>query len=207
MRVAVLVSGNGTNLQALLDAERKGENPDGRVTLVVSSSDGAYALERARRSGIPALTIDKKAAGGGRAFEEQLWQAVQEQGVDLIVLAGFLHILTPEFIRRANVPMINIHPALLPAFGGKGLYGIKVHQAVLEAGAAVTGATVHYVNEIPDGGQIILQKELPVLPGDTPELLQQRVMEQAEWALLPQAVAQLCTELRKKEESRTDAVS
>ena len=205
-RLAVLVSGSGTNLQALIDSAERGENPAGRIALVASSAPDAYGLERARAARLPVLALDKKALGS-QGFEARLLQALLEQEIDLLVLAGFLHILSRDFIARLQVPIINIHPALLPAFGGRGFYGLKVHQAVLAAGVPFTGATVHYVNEIPDGGQILLQKQVPVLPGDTPELLQQRVMEQAEWLLLPQAVARLCTELQRQKEASLDAPS
>ncbi len=190
LRVAVLVSGGGTNLQAILDA-RGTVIKHAEIVLVVSSQPGAYALERARLAAIPALTISKKELGGQEAFEAALTKALCDSRVDLIVLAGFLTILSSNFTRRFAGKIINVHPSLIPAFCGKGFYGLRVHEAALERGVKVTGATVHYVNEIPDGGEILLQKAVSVLPGDTPQTLQRRVMEQAEWILLPQAIEQI----------------
>ena len=190
LRVAVLVSGGGTNLQAILDA-RGTVIQHAEIVLVVSSQPGAYALERARLAAIPALTISKKELGGQEAFEAALTKALCDSRVDLIVLAGFLTILSSNFTRRFAGKIINVHPSLIPAFCGKGFYGLRVHEAALERGVKVTGATVHYVNEIPDGGEILLQKAVSVLPGDTPQTLQRRVMEQAEWILLPQAIEQI----------------
>ena len=190
LRVAVLVSGGGTNLQAILDA-RGTVIQHAEIVLVVSSQPGAYALERARLAAIPALTISKKELGGQEAFEAALTKALCDSRVDLIVLAGFLTILSSDFTRRFAGKIINVHPSLIPAFCGKGFYGLRVHEAALERGVKVTGATVHYVNEIPDGGEILLQKAVSVLPGDTPQTLQRRVMEQAEWILLPQAIEQI----------------
>lgn len=203
-RIAVLVSGGGTNLQALIDAEGRGELPHGELVLVVSSTPGAFALERAEKRGIPALTIDRKRCRDGAEFEQKLLETLTRHGIDLIVLAGFMTILGPAFIQRYPGRMINVHPALIPAFCGKGFYGLRVHRAALDCGVKVTGATVHYVNEIPDGGQILLQKAVDVLPDDTPETLQRRVMEQAEWILLPQAaelVAKRIVEEREHEGS------
>ena len=190
LRVAVLVSCGGTNLQAILDA-RGTVIQHAEIVLVVSSQPGAYALERARLAAIPALTISKKELGGQEAFEAALTKALCDSRVDLIVLAGFLTILSSNFTRRFAGKIINVHPSLIPAFCGKGFYGLRVHEAALERGVKVTGATVHYVNEIPDGGEILLQKAVSVLPGDTPQTLQRRVMEQAEWILLPQAIEQI----------------
>ena len=186
-RIAVLVSGGGTNLQALLDAEKAGKLPSGRICLVVSNVKGAYALTRAEQAGVPALTLTKKSCGGQAGFEARLREELEARGIEMIVLAGFLSILIGEFAARWPKRIINVHPALIPSFCGKGYYGLRVHEEALAYGVKVTGATVHYVNEIPDGGEIILQRAVDVLPGDTPEILQRRVMEQAEWVLLPQA--------------------
>ena len=185
-RIAVLVSGGGTNLEALLAAQETGKIPHGEITLVLSSSAGAYALERAKNHGVPGFAVPRK----GRSqedFETGLTEKLTEYRVDMIVLAGFLSILSEDFVRRWPDRILNVHPSLIPAFCGKGMYGLRVHEAALRRGVKVTGATVHLVNEIPDGGRILLQKAVEILPGDTPELLQRRVMEQAEWLLLPQA--------------------
>ena len=197
-RIAVLVSGGGTNLQALLDAQARGELPSGSIRLVISNVKGAYALERAAKAGIEALTITKKACGGQEGFEAALQQELEARKIELIVLAGFLSILSGEFSSRWPKRIINVHPALIPSFCGKGYYGLKVHEAALEKGVKVTGATVHFVNEIPDGGEIIAQKAVEVLDGDTPEVLQKRVMEQAEWVILPQAVERVSKEIRNE---------
>ena len=197
-RIAVLVSGGGTNLQAILDASARGEIPDGEITMVISDRSGAYALERAEKAGIPALEINKKACGGQEAFEKKLIAALTENRIDLIVLAGFLSILTENFTTLYPRRIINVHPSLIPSFCGAGFYGLKVHQAALNRGVKVTGATVHFVNEIPDGGEIIAQKAVDIEPGDTPEILQRRVMEQAEWIILPQSVEKVCAELAKQ---------
>ena len=194
-RIAVLVSGGGTNLQAILDASARGDIPDGEVTLVISDRPGAYALERAAKAGIPGLEISKKACGGQKPFEEKLIAALEENRSDLIVLAGFLSILTEDFTSRYPRRIINVHPSLIPSFCGAGYYGLKVHEAALGRGVKVTGATVHFVNEIPDGGEIIAQKAVEILPGDTPEVLQRRVMEQAEWIILPQSVEKISKEI------------
>ncbi len=186
-RIAVLVSGGGTNLQALLDAQREGKLPHGEIVLVVSNKAGVYALERAAQAEIPARVLSPKELGGQQAFENALLALLKEYQVDMIVLAGFLAILSSEFVRNYENRILNIHPSLIPSFCGKGMYGLKVHQAALDYGVKVTGATVHFVNEVPDGGQILLQKAVEIRPGDTAELLQRRVMEQAEWVLLPQA--------------------
>ena len=185
-RIAVLVSGGGTNLQALLDAQSRGEIPHGEIVLVVSNKAGAYALTRAEKAGIPGAVVEKK-KGEQKDFEDRLSALLAEYRVDMIVLAGFLAILSGDFTARWPRRILNIHPSLIPSFCGEGFYGLRVHQAALDYGVKVTGATVHYVNEIPDGGEIIAQKAVEILPGDTPEILQRRVMEQAEWILLPQA--------------------
>ena len=194
-RIAVLVSGGGTNLQAILDASARGEIPSGEVTLVVSDRAGAYALERAGRAGVPSMEINRKACGGQQAFEEKLQAALEENVTDLIVLAGFLSILSESFTSRWPRRIINVHPSLIPSFCGAGFYGLKVHEAALARGVKVTGATVHFVNEIPDGGEIIAQKAVDIRPGDTPEILQRRVMEQAEWIILPRSVEKVSREI------------
>ena len=191
-RIAVLVSGGGTNLQALIDANLQA----GEIALVVSSRPGVYALERAYRAGIPSVVIAKKGSTQ-EAFEEKLRAALEEYRIDLIVLAGFLTILSEDFTSRYPRRILNIHPSLIPAFCGEGYYGLRVHEAALTRGVKLTGATVHFVNEIPDGGEIILQKAVEVKDGDTPEILQRRVMEQAEWKLLPQAVELVSEEIRR----------
>ena len=194
-RIAVLVSGGGTNLQALLDAEAAGQIPHGEIALVVSNQPGVYALERARQNGIPAAVITKKECGSQQAFEETLQAVLERNGTDLIILAGFLAILSENFTSKWPDRIINVHPSLIPSFCGQGFYGLKVHEAALDYGVKVTGATVHFVNEIPDGGRIIAQKAVEIREGDTPEILQRRVMEQAEWILLPQAAEQVCKEM------------
>ena len=194
-RIAVLVSGGGTNLQAILDAQAAGKLPHGQVALVVSNRTGAYALERAWAAGVEALTLTRKACGGQAGFEAALTEALAARGIELIVLAGFLSILSEDFTGRWPRRILNVHPSLIPAFCGAGFYGLKVHQAALERGVKVTGATVHFVNEIPDGGEIIYQKAVRIQPGDTPEVLQRRVMEQAEWKLLPRAVELVSREI------------
>ena len=185
---AVLVSGGGTNLQALMDAQSRGELVSGEIKLVVSNNPGAYALERAKKAGIESCVISKKQLGSQQAFEEALAAKLEEKGIRLIVLAGFMSILSAGFTSKYPKRIINVHPSLIPSFCGEGFYGLRVHEAALRKGVKVTGATIHYVNEIPDGGEIIDQKAVEVLPGDTPESLQRRVMEQAEWILLPRAV-------------------
>ena len=194
-RIAVLVSGGGTNLQALLDAEAAGQIPHGEIALVVSNKEGAYALERARLHGVPGAVITKKECGSQEAFEDALQAVLERNGTDLIVLAGFLAILSEKFTSKWPGRIINVHPSLIPSFCGEGFYGLRVHEAALAYGVKVTGATVHFVNEIPDGGEIIAQKAVEILPGDTPEILQRRVMEQAEWILLPQAAEKVCKEM------------
>ena len=194
-RIAVLVSGGGTNLQAILDAQAAGRLPHGQVVLVISNRTGAYALERARSARVEALTLTRKACGGQAGFEAALTEALTEHGIELIVLAGFLSILSEEFTSRWPRRILNVHPSLIPAFCGAGFYGLKVHEAALQRGVKVTGATVHFVNEIPDGGEILFQKAVRIQPGDTPEVLQRRVMEQAEWKLLPKAVELVSKEI------------
>ncbi len=194
IRTAVLVSGGGTNLQAILEA--RGEViHHAEIALVVSNRKNAYALERAKAAGIPAIAISAKALGGREAFEQELQRVLELHKIELIVLAGFLTILSPAFTRRWDHRILNIHPALIPSFCGKDYYGLHVHEAALARGVKVTGATVHFVNEIPDGGEILLQKAVEVLPGDTPEVLQRRVMEQAEWILLPKAVETVAADM------------
>ena len=187
-KIAVFVSGGGTNLQALIDAQQKGIIKSGKIELVVSNNSGAYALERAKNAGIDSVVVLKKELGSQEAFEKRLKDVLSENDIDLIVLAGFMSILSEDFTKTYQNKIINVHPSLIPSFCGKGFYGLHVHEAALEYGVKVTGATVHFVNEIPDGGEIILQKAVEVLDGDTPEILQKRVMEQAEWILLPKAV-------------------
>ena len=199
-RIAVFVSGGGTNLQALMDAQSRGEIPSGEIVLVLSNSAKAYALERAKGSGIPTSVCSRKALGSQEAFEAAVQAELEAHRVDMIVLAGFLSILSADFTRRWPRRIINIHPSLIPSFCGKGYYGLHVHEAALAYGVKVTGATVHYVNEIPDGGQIILQKAVDVAPDDTPETLQRRVMEQAEWILLPRAAEMVARRLAEEGE-------
>ena len=193
-KIAVLVSGGGTNLQALIDAQGKVLR-SGKITLVVSNTRGAYALERARKAGIATETLIKKELGGQEAFETKLMELLDANGIDIIILAGFMTILTERFTSHYPQRILNVHPSLIPAFCGEGFYGLKVHEEALRYGVKVTGATVHFVNEIPDGGQIIAQKAVYIEEGDTPEILQRRVMEQAEWILLPQAAEKVCAAL------------
>ena len=196
-RIAVLVSGGGTNLQALLDAEAAGAIPHGEIAMVISNNPGAYALERAKNFGVPAAVITKKECGSQAAFEAEIQAVLERNGTDIIVLAGFMSILSESFTSRWPKRILNVHPSLIPSFCGAGFYGLRVHQAALDYGVKVTGATVHFVNEIPDGGEIIAQKAVCIEDGDTPEILQRRVMEQAEWILLPQAVEKVCASLEK----------
>lgn len=199
VKIAVFVSGGGTNLQALIDAQHSGALHSGELALVVSSRSDAFALERAKQAGIPAVVCSRKALGSQEAFEEAISQALDDHGIQVIVLAGFMSILSEAFTRRWPRRILNVHPSLIPSFCGKGMYGLKVHEAALAKGVKVTGATVHFVNEIPDGGEIVLQKAVDILPGDTPEILQKRVMEQAEWVLLPRAVQLLCAQIKEGE--------
>lgn len=192
--IAVLVSGGGTNLQALLDAEQAGKFPQGRIVRVIASRPDAYALERAKRAGVATAVVSRKSFSSAEEFDRALLQELEDCGADLVVLAGFLSILGETVIARYRNRILNVHPSLIPSFCGKGYYGLKVHEAALAYGVKVTGATVHVVNEIPDGGAILLQKAVEIRPDDTPETLQRRVMEQAEWELLPEAVALLCAD-------------
>ena len=193
-RIAVFCSGGGTNLQALIDAQGS-VLTSGKIALVVANNANAYALERAKKAGIPTAIVLKKECGSQAAFEAKLKEILTENAIDLIVLAGFMTILTEDFTSAYPERIINVHPSLIPSFCGAGFYGLKVHEAALQKGVKVTGATVHFVNEIPDGGKIIAQKAVYIEPGDTPEVLQKRVMEQAEWILLPQAAEQVCKEM------------
>ena len=197
VRIAVFVSGGGTNLQALIDA-RGNVLRSGEIALVVSNVPGVYALERARKAGIATEVVSKKELGSQAAFEEKLIGVLTEHRIDVIILAGFMTILTENFTARYPKRILNVHPSLIPSFCGEGFYGLRVHQAALDYGVKVTGATVHFVNEIPDGGEIIAQKAVEILPDDTPETLQKRVMEQAEWILLPQAAEKVCASLGGK---------
>ena len=194
-KIAVLVSGGGTNLQALIDAEKSGIIHSGHISLVISNNHNAYALERAAKAGIVSAVVTKKECGSQEAFEKEIVRLLTENHIDLIVLAGFMSILTEKFTSQYPKRIINIHPSLIPSFCGKGFYGLRVHEEALRYGVKVTGATVHFVNEIPDGGEIIMQKAVEVLPGDTPEVLQKRVMEQAEWKILPAAAELVCSQL------------
>lgn len=193
--IAVMVSGGGTNLQALIDAQERGELCSGRIALVISGKEGAYALERAEKAGIPTRIIPRKAYAAQEEFDRAILDAWREARIDLVVLAGYLSILSAHVTRAYRDRIINVHPSLIPSFCGAGFYGLKVHEAALDYGVKVTGATVHIVNEVPDGGRILLQKAVEVREGDTPETLQKRVMEQAEWVLLPQAAEMMCREL------------
>ena len=193
-RIAVFVSGGGTNLEALLNAQESGAIPHGEIVLVCASNEGAYALTRAANHGVPGVAVPKRGMTQVD-FETALSAHLTEYKIDLIVLAGFLSILSEDFVRQWPERIVNVHPSLIPSFCGKGMYGLKVHEAALAAGVKITGATVHLVNEIPDGGRILLQKAVEVLPEDTPEVLQRRVMEQAEWILLPQATEMLCKQI------------
>lgn len=201
VNIAVFVSGGGTNLQALIDSEKNGVLKSGKIKLVVSSQPGAYALERAANAGIPAVVVNKKAAGTSEAFEAQLEINLKEHDIDLIILAGFLSILSGDFTAKYRDRILNVHPSLIPSFCGKGMYGLKVHEAALEKGVKVTGATVHFVNRVPDGGKILLQKAVEVQDGDTPEILQRRVMEQAEWVLLPRAAELVSRRIQEEKEN------
>lgn len=200
VKIGVLVSGGGTNLQALLDAQKRGEIPDGEISLVIASRKKAYALERARMAGVPALALPRRDYENPADYDAALLAALQEAGVELVVLAGFLCVLGEKMLKGYEGRIVNVHPSLIPAFCGDGFYGLHVHEAALRRGVKVTGATVHLVNEVTDGGPILLQKAVEVLEGDTPESLQKRVMEQAEWVLLPQAVSMLCQKIEKEKQ-------
>ena len=196
-KIAVLVSGGGTNLQALIDAQKSGIIQNGEIVLVISNKEGAYALERAKKASIETKTVLRAELGSLDAFEEKIISLIDEREIDIIVLAGFMSILSENFTKHYSERIINVHPSLIPSFCGKGFYGLKVHEAALEYGVKVTGATVHFVNEIPDGGKIIMQKAVEIQENDTPEILQKRVMEQAEWIILPQAVEKVSKEYAK----------
>ena len=193
-RIAVFVSGGGTNLEALLKAQERGDIPHGEIVLVCASNENAYALTRAKNHGVPGVAVPKKQMTQ-EAFEAALHEKLTKYRVDVIILAGFLSILSADFVKQWPDRIINVHPSLIPSFCGKGMYGLKVHEAALARGVKVTGATVHLVNEIPDGGRILLQKAVDILPDDSAEVLQRRVMEQAEWILLPQAAEMLCKQI------------
>ena len=195
-KIAVFVSGGGTNLQALIDASKRGEIPSGEIALVLASNDKAYALTRAAENNIPSAVVKRKDFADQIAYEEKVKEVLAENGIDMIVLAGFMTILSENFTSAYPKRIVNVHPSLIPSFCGEGFYGLRVHEAALEYGVKVTGATVHYVNEIPDGGEIILQKAVEIQEGDTAEVLQKRVMEQAEWILLPQAVELVARKLQ-----------
>ena len=195
-KIAVLVSGGGTNLQALIDAQGS-VLTSGEIALVVANNANAYALERAKKAGIPTAVVLKKELGSQEAFEEKLKEILTEYGIEVIILAGFMTILTEKFTSCYPRRILNVHPSLIPSFCGEGFYGLRVHEEALKYGVKVTGATVHFVNEIPDGGEIIAQRAVYIEPGDTPEILQRRVMEQAEWILLPQAAETVCAGLQK----------
>lgn len=198
IKIAVLVSGGGTNLQALIDAQKAGKITDGVLSLVVSNKPDAYALTRAKTAGIPTAVVQKKECGTREAFEAKIRAVLDANGIELIVLAGFMCILSESFTSAYPRRILNVHPSLIPSFCGEGFYGLHVHEAALAYGVKVTGATVHFVNEIPDGGKIILQKAVEIQDGDTPEILQKRVMVEAEWILLPAAVQKVCADMRQK---------
>ena len=195
VKIAVLVSGGGTNLQALIDAQESGIIKSGKIELVIANNSGAYALERASKAGIKTATVLKKELGSAEAFEQKIKDLLSENGIEIIVLAGFMAILSENFTKDYPKRIINVHPALIPSFCGKGFYGLHVHEAALEYGVKVTGATVHFVNEIPDGGEIIMQKAVNIRENDTPETLQKRVMRQAEWKILPLSVEKVCAKI------------
>ena len=194
-RIAVLVSGGGTNLQALIDAQNQGSLHSGAIELVISNNPSAYALQRASNARIPSEVVTKNEAGSQDAFEQRIKDLLQSYQIDVVVLAGFMSILSENFTRDYPERILNVHPSLIPSFCGKGFYGLRVHEEALRYGVKVTGATVHFVNEIPDGGKILLQKAVEIFDGDTPETLQQRVMEQAEWIILPAATEMVCKSL------------
>jgi len=196
VKIAVFVSGGGTNLQALIDAQTSGIIKTGEISLVVSSNPDAYALKRAEKAGIKTVVCSRKELGP-EEFENRIERALKENNIDLIVLAGFMSILSPDFTKNHEDRIINVHPSLIPSFCGKGFYGLRVHEEALKYGVKVTGATVHFVNEIPDGGRIIMQKAVEIKDGDTPETLQKRVMEEAEWIILPKATEKICQEIEK----------
>ena len=194
-KITVLVSGGGTNLQALIDAQKSGIITSGEIALVISNNENAYALKRAANAGIETAVVTKKTYG--ESFEEKLIEEIENHNTDIIVLAGFMSILSENFTKKYDKRIINVHPSLIPSFCGKGFYGLRVHEAALEYGVKVTGATVHFVNEVPDGGEIIMQKAVEIEDGDTPEILQKRVMENAEWIILPQSVEKVSKQIVK----------
>ena len=198
IKLAVFVSGGGTNLQALIDAQKNGIIENGEIKLVVSSNPNAYAVVRAEKEGITTAIVDKKLCKTQSEFEDKLSEELEKHSIEIIVLAGFMCILSERFTRLYDRRIINVHPSLIPSFCGKGFYGIRVHKAALDKGVKVTGATVHFVNEIPDGGEIIMQKAVAVHEGDTPETLQKRVMRLAEWKILPEAVEKVCRDMKEK---------
>lgn len=202
-KIAVFVSGGGTNFEALINAQENGKIPHGEIVLMVSSSKTAYALKRAENHGIKSVVCSKKELGSQESFEEEILKNLEENDIQLIVLAGFMSILSNEFTKKYENRIINIHPSLIPSFCGEGFYGLHVHEAALKKGVKVTGATVHIVNEIPDGGPIIMQKAVYIEENDTPEILQKRVMEQAEWKILPESVELMCSGKVKIENGRT----
>lgn len=198
-KTAVFVSGGGTNFEALVNAQEKGNIPHGEICLVVSSNENAFALQRAKNHGIKSVVVSKKKLGSQSAFEAEIIKALKENKIELIVLAGFMSILSADFTKQYDKRIINVHPSLIPSFCGEGFYGLRVHKAALDYGVKVTGATVHFVNEIPDGGEIIYQKAVDIEDGDTPEILQKRVMENAEWIILPQATETIAKRIVMKE--------
>lgn len=201
IKIAVLVSGGGTNLQALIDAQKAGAFPNGEIALVMASNQKAYALERAKNAGIESVVVSRKSFVDPADYDRAVVETLQSRGIELVVLAGFLSILCKDVVQAYPNRIINVHPSLIPSFCGKGFYGLKVHQAALDYGVKVTGATVHYVNEVTDGGSILLQKAVYIQPDDTPETLQRRVMEQAEWELLPKATAMVCEQIEKEKQN------
>lgn len=196
-KIAVFVSGGGTNLQALIDAQKREEIPSGEIVLVLASNDGAYALTRAAENGIKSEVVKRKEFPSQEDYEQKMKEVLAKNEIEMIVLAGFMSLLSEDFTMSYPKRIINIHPSLIPSFCGKGFYGLYVHEAALQYGVKVTGATVHFVNEIPDGGEIIIQKAVDILEGDTPEVLQRRVMEEAEWVILPKAVEMVAQKLQK----------
>ena len=206
MNIAVFVSGGGTNLQALIDAQNRGEIKNGKITFVIASNDGAYALERAKKAGIPTAVVSRKSYSSKEEYDKAILAKLDGKNIDLIVLAGFLSILGKELVEKSANKIINIHPSLIPLFCGDGFYGKKVHTAVLASGMKVTGATAHFVNEITDGGAIILQKAVPIEQGDNEDILQYRVMRQAEWEILPKAVSLFCEGRIKINGNKTEII-
>lgn len=206
MNIAVFVSGGGTNLQALIDAQSRGEIKNGQITFVLASNEGAFALERAKKAGIPSAVVSRKAYDSKEAYDRAILDVIEDKNIDLIVLAGFLSILGEELVTKYRNRIINIHPSLIPMFCGDGFYGKRVHTAVLNSGVKVTGATAHFVNEITDGGAIILQKAVPVEQGDNEDILQYRVMRQAEWEILPKAVSLFCEGRIKINGNKTEII-